>query len=216
MRRGPLGGWRGIGLLALVVALAIPAVAAAVGISLNRSPAPPQAIQRGAGTENIDFSITYQTVADSWAPRFARPGGRRGAARTVSAAGQPSPINGVDSYSPPVNAAVGRYRASVDFFAIPGRPSRSSALVVFDVADQLGTLQVVKFEDVNGNGSRDAGEPGVPGWTFRLTNPQGNGSVVVTGADGTVTITERAGGPVDDHRGDRPAVGGDHPGEPAR
>jgi uncharacterized repeat protein (TIGR01451 family) len=188
MRRGPLGGWRGIGLLALVVALAIPAVAAAVGISLNRSPAPPQAIQRGAGIENIDFSITYQTVADSWATRFADPSGATVGGRTVSAAGQPSPINGVDSYNPPVNAAVGRYRASVDFFAVPG-VLESSALVVFDVADQLGTLQVVKFEDVNGNGSRDAGEPGVPGWTFRLTNPQNNGSVVVTGADGTATIT---------------------------
>ncbi len=28
----------------------------------------------------------------------------------------------------------------------------------------------------------------MPGWSFRLTNPQGNGSVVSTGADGTVTV----------------------------
>ncbi len=187
MRRGPLGGWRGMGLLALMIALAIPAVAAAVGISLNRSPAPPQAVQRGAGTEQVDFSITYQTVADSWALRFSDPAGGVVQQQTVSAAGQPSPINQVGAYSPPVNAAVGRYRATVDFFSTP-QNLEASALVVFDVADQLGTLQIVKFEDVNGNGSRDAGEPGVPGWTFRLTNPQGNGSVVVTGADGTVTI----------------------------
>ncbi|HTI32994.1 MAG TPA: SdrD B-like domain-containing protein [Miltoncostaea sp.] len=187
MRRGPLRGWRGIGLLALLIALAIPTMAAAVGISLNRSPAPPQAVQRGAGTENVDFSITYQTVADSWALRFADPSGGIVQQQTVSAAGQPSPINQVGAYAPPVNAAVGRYRASVDFFSTPGT-LEASALVVFDVADQLGTLQIVKFEDVNGNGSRDPGEPGVPGWTFRLTNPQGNASVVVTGADGTITI----------------------------
>ncbi|HET6692542.1 MAG TPA: SdrD B-like domain-containing protein [Miltoncostaeaceae bacterium] len=187
MRRGPLGGWRGIGVLALIIALAIPAVAAAVGISLNRSPAPPQAVQRGGGTQNVDFSITYQTVADSWALRFADPAGGVVQQQTVSAAGQPSPINQVGAYSPPANAAVGRYRASVDFFAVPG-VLEASALVTFDVADQLGTLQIVKFEDVNGNGSRDAGEPGVPGWTFRLTNPQANGSVVVTGADGTITV----------------------------
>ena len=87
MRRGPLGGWRGIGLLALVIALAIPAVAAAVGISLNRSPAPPQAVQRGGGTENVDFSITYQTVADSWALRFSDPSGGVVQQQTVSAAG---------------------------------------------------------------------------------------------------------------------------------
>jgi uncharacterized repeat protein (TIGR01451 family) len=170
-----------------MLALAIPAVAAAVGISLNRSPAPPQAVQRGAGIENIDFSITYQTVADSWASRFLDPSGGVVGGRTVSSAGQPSPINQVDQYSPPVNAPVGRYRATVDFFSTPGT-LEASALVVFDVADQLGTLQIVKFEDVNGNGSRDAGEPGVPGWTFRLTNPQGNASVVVTGSDGTITI----------------------------
>ena len=60
--------------------------------------------------------------------------------------------------------------------------------MVFDVADSLGTLQLVKFEDVNGDGVRQAGEPGVPGWVFRLTNPQGNTSVAVTGRDGTVTI----------------------------
>ena len=38
------------GLLAALLLLAIPAVASAVGISLNRTPAPPQAIQRGVGT----------------------------------------------------------------------------------------------------------------------------------------------------------------------
>jgi uncharacterized repeat protein (TIGR01451 family) len=88
---------------------------------------------------------------------------------------------------PPANAALGRYRATVDFNSTPGG-FEASAAVVFDVADQLGTLQLVKFEDVNGNGSRDPGEPGVPGWDFSLVNPQGNGSSVETGADGTLTI----------------------------
>ena len=188
MRRGPLRGWRRIGLLALLVALAIPAVAAAIGISLNRSPAPPQAIQRGGGTEQVDYSITFQTVADSWALRFSDPaGGVVQSSSTSAGPGTTSPINQTGSYAPPASATLGRYRATVDFFSTPGT-LEASALVVFDVADQLGTLQIVKFEDVNGNGIRDAGEPGVPGWTFRLTNPQGNGSVVITGADGTITI----------------------------
>lgn len=176
-----------IGVLAVLIALVVPAIAAAVGISLNRSPAPPQAIQRGTGTENVDFSITYQTVADSWALRFADPSGAVVQQQTVSASGQRSPINQTGSYAPPGGASVGRYRATVDFFSTPST-LEASALVVFDVADQLGTLQVVKFEDVNGNGVRDPGEPGVPGWTFKLTNPQGNRSVVVTGSDGAVTI----------------------------
>lgn len=186
MRRGPLGGWRGIGLLALVIVLAVTAVAAAAGISLDRSPSPPQAVQRGAGTENANFTITYQTIADSWSLRFTDPAGSVVQQQTVPAPGVPSPIVQAGAYSPPVNAAVGRYRATVDFNA--SGSLEASALVVFDVADQLGTLQIVKFEDINGNGSRDPGEPGVPGWQFRLVNPQGNGSAVATGADGTITI----------------------------
>ena len=187
MRRGPLGGWRRAVLLALAVALAVPAVASAIGITLNRAPAPPSAIQRGTGTESVDFSITYQTVADSWNLRFSDPSGTVVQQETQSVAGQPSPINVQRTFSPGSAAPVGRYRATVNFFSSPNS-LESSALVVFDVADQLGTLQVVKFEDVNGNGVRDLGEPGVPGWTFRLTNPQGNGSVVSTGSDGTITI----------------------------
>lgn len=187
MRRGPLSRRRVAVVLALAVALATPAVASAIGISLDRSPAPPQAIQRGVGTQQVDFSITYQTIADAWALRFSDPAGGIVQDETRSVAGQPSPINDARGYSPGAGATVGRYRATVDFFSTPGQ-LESSALVTFDVADQLGALQLVKFEDVNGNGSRDAGEPGVPGWSFRLVNPQGNGSVASTGADGTITI----------------------------
>lgn len=174
-------------LAAMVVALAVPAVASAVGISLNRSPAPPSAIQRGAGTETVDFSITYQTIASSWSLRFTDPLGALVQQESLSVAGLPSPINVQRSFNPSASAPVGRYRATVDFFSSPGS-LEASALVVFDVADQLGSLQVVKFEDVNGNGIREAGEPGVPSWTFRLTNPQGNGSVISTGTDGAVTV----------------------------
>ena len=187
MRPGPLGGWRRTLLAAMVVALAVPAVASAIGITLNRSPAPPSAIQRGTGTETVDFAITYQTVASSWNLRFTDPLSAIVQQETQSVAGQPSPINAQRSFSPAPSAPVGRYRATVDFFSTPNS-LESSALVVFDVADQLGAIQLVKFEDINGDGVRQPGEPGVPGWSFRLTNPQGNGSVVSTGSDGTITV----------------------------
>jgi uncharacterized repeat protein (TIGR01451 family) len=174
-------------LAVMAVALAVPAVASAIGISLNRSPAPPSAVQRGSGSQSVDFAITYQTVAANWALRFTDPTGAVVQQESVPVPGQPSPIIGQRTYNPPPTAAVGRYRATVDFFS-SGANLESSALVVFDVADQLGSLQLVKFEDVNGNGIRDLGEPGVPNWSFRLTNPQGNGSVAATGPDGTVTI----------------------------
>lgn len=187
MRRRPQGGWRGAVILALVAMLAVPAVASAIGISLNRSPAPPQAVQRGSGTQMADFAITYQTIANSWALTFTDPSGAIAQQETQSVPRVPSPINATRPFSPGAGATVGRYRATVDFYSAPAT-LESSALVTFDVADQLGTLSLVKFEDLNGNGTRDPGEPGVPGWAFRLTNPQGNGSVASTGADGTITI----------------------------
>ena len=73
MRRGLVGGWRGVLMVALVAALAVPAVASAIGISLDRSPAPPSAVQRGVGSETVNFTITYQTVAANWALRFSDP-----------------------------------------------------------------------------------------------------------------------------------------------
>jgi uncharacterized repeat protein (TIGR01451 family) len=188
MRRGPLGGaWRLSLLTALLAGLALPSLASAIGISLDRSPAPPQAIQRGVGTETFNFTITYQTIADSWTMRVTDPSGVVQQPTGASVAGQPSPINGTGQFSPSAGAPLGRYRSTVDFFSTPAS-LESSAFVTFDVADQLGTLQLVKYEDVNGNGNREPGEPGVPGWVFRLTNPQGNPSVTSTGADGSATI----------------------------
>src|SRR5690606_30858140 len=105
------------------------------------------------------------------------------------AGGQTGTITGGATWQPTAGSPEGRYRATLDFYSFPNpAAAEASALVTFDVAHQVGTIQLVKFEDLNGNGVRDAGEPGVPGWTFRLVNPQGNGSVVVTGPDGTVTI----------------------------
>jgi uncharacterized repeat protein (TIGR01451 family) len=188
MRRGPLGGWRGVGLAALLLVLCVPAIAlGAVGITLTRAPAPPQAIQRGAGTEQLNFQITYETIAESWALRVTDPFGTSVLSESQNIGGQPSPITATRTYSPSAGAVIGRYRANVDFFSTPNS-LEANAGVVFDVADQLGTLSLVKYEDLNGNGTREANEPGVPGWVFRVTNPQGNASVVSTGPDGTIAI----------------------------
>jgi uncharacterized repeat protein (TIGR01451 family) len=175
-------------LVAIAVALAVPAVASAIGISLDRSPAPPAAVQRGVGVQTVNFTISYQTIPANWLLRFSDPSlNTVQSENAVIPPNAQSPIIAARTFAPSGSAPLGRYRASVDFFSA-GNNLESSALVVFDVADQLGAIQVVKFEDVNGNAVRDAGEPGVPGWSFRLTNPQNNGSVVSTGVDGTVTV----------------------------
>jgi uncharacterized repeat protein (TIGR01451 family) len=178
------------GLLAALLLLAIPAVASAVGISLNRVPAPPQAIQRGVGIENVEYAVTWDSAGDHITTTVTDPSGliAKQQAQNVAPPLPQGSANGSLQFSPLAGAPIGRYKATVDFFSNPGSSIEASALVVFDVADSLGTLQLVKFEDLNGDGIRQAGEPGVPGWVFRLTNPQGNTSVGVTGPDGTVTI----------------------------
>jgi cysteine-rich repeat protein len=48
-----------------------------------------------------------------------------------------------------------------------------------------GQIFVLKFKDLNGNGLKDAGEPGMPGWTITVTGPSGT-VVGTTNAAGTV------------------------------
>lgn len=184
-QRRPVTPWM-IGLLAGLVMLAVPTAASAIGISLNRAPAPPQAVLRGAGTEQITYDITFETRAERIVTSVTGPGGVTPLAQTETVTGQASPITRTVPFAPTASAQVGRYTARVEFYSSIGL--ENTATTVFDVADQLGALQLLKFEDLNGNGSRDAGEPGVPGWTFRLVNPQGNPSEATTGADGSVTI----------------------------
>ena len=46
---------------------------------------------------------------------------------------------------------------------------------------KLGEICGVKFNDLNGNGKKDDGEPGLAGWTITLTP---GGATMVTDADG--------------------------------
>lgn len=173
-------------LLFLVSLLAVAQTALGAGISLDRSPTPPQAIAPGQGAEQINFTITFQTVADRYTFTITDARGTQVVARSESVTGRPSPITGAQTWTPAAGTPPGRYTAAVQFYSSAGL--ESTATVIFDVSDQLGTLKLTKFEDVNGNGRFDTGEPLVPNWRFRLTNPQGNQSQVSTGADGTVTL----------------------------
>lgn len=172
--------------VAVLVAGLLPAVAGAQGITLTRTPAPPQAIVQ-AGTESIGYTVTYGTIADSFRLSIFDPAGTLLLSEPTSIANQPSPLTGTRDFVPGSAAPLGRYRAQLDFFSFPSQ-LETSAFVTFDVADALGTIGLVKFEDLNGNGTREPDEPGVPGWRFNLVNPQGNGTVVATGPDGTISI----------------------------
>lgn len=178
-------------LVAVVLALAAMFAAASgalgAGIQFDRSISPPQAVVPGSGTQVFTFNITFTSTANRYEFTVFDPNGTQvSATEVVSTPGAQSPIAGTRTWTPPAGTPAGRYQAEVRFFSSTG--FEAQARVTFDVAAQLGSLRLVKFEDLNGNGSRDGGEPGVPNWTFNLTNPQGNPSDARTGTDGTVTI----------------------------
>ncbi|MDD4650980.1 MAG: SdrD B-like domain-containing protein [Methanothrix sp.] len=51
------------------------------------------------------------------------------------------------------------------------------------------SISGMKFEDLNGNGAKDAGEPGLAGWTIRLKKGATVVSSAVTAADGSYSFT---------------------------
>lgn len=185
---------RRVAAAAVFAATALAGVGSALGagITLDRSPSPPQAIRLGTGVEQITFGISYTSTPVRYELRVKDQAGVLLKFDNVQVpGGTSSPITGSTTFTPGPGAAAGRYRVELDFFSVEGGLTpETTASAIFDVAPELGALTLVKFEDLNGNGVREAGEPGVPGWRFDLKNPQGNTSGAVTGADGSVTYSE--------------------------
>jgi uncharacterized repeat protein (TIGR01451 family) len=167
-----------------VLALAIPGMARAAGITLNRDIAPPQAVQKTVGTLNITWQVTFDTHPLNTALTITGPGGIQPVNH------QPVAVGGAYPFTPGPTMPDGRYTITLEFYSqeIGATTPEATATATFDVATQIGTLQLVKYEDLNGDGQRSPNEPGVPGWQFNLTNPQGNPTTARTGADGTVMV----------------------------
>jgi len=185
---------RRVALAALIAGaslLSVPAFAAAAGIALNRVPAPPKAITP-TQAERIDYSITFDSNPISQMLKVTGPAGPSDIklAEPTSLTGRTSPVSGVRDFSPGVGASQGRYTVALEFFSNAGGPlvPETTATAIFDVASALGNLQLIKWEDVDGDGVRDPGEPGLPSWRFNLRNPSGNPSSAATGTEGSTTL----------------------------
>jgi uncharacterized repeat protein (TIGR01451 family) len=77
-----------------------------------------------------------------------------------------------------------------------GTPENSMCDDVTDSDDAVVTVTYsiagMKFNDLNGNGSWDAGEPGLSGWTINLAGPVSG--TTTTAADGSYTFTNLGAG----------------------
>jgi serine-aspartate repeat-containing protein C/D/E len=71
---------------------------------------------------------------------------------------------------------------------------RSVSGVLFGNRPVGGTISGVKFNDVNGNGVRDGGEPGLSGVTIRVTDASSNVTTTTTDASGGFSFTGLAAG----------------------
>ena len=85
--------------------------------------------------------------------------------------------------------------------AVPGTISapinfanRTSSGNLFGNRALTGTISGVKFNDVNGNGVRDADEPGLPGVEIHLTNASGAVTTTTSDAAGAFSFTNLSAG----------------------
>jgi serine-aspartate repeat-containing protein C/D/E len=87
--------------------------------------------------------------------------------------------------APPVP---GTSQATINF------AQRSVSGVLFGNRAIAGTVSGVKFNDVNGNGVRDAGEAGLAGVTIRITDASGTVTTTTSDASGAFSFTGLAAG----------------------
>lgn len=207
-------------LLAVLAVFAAPAAANAASINLSRFPAPPEAVKNdGAHQVRFNYQIDYTTTAVRRVTRILD--GRTvadgvpvaGTQVTTSMAGQPSPfISPTETYTIPAGLPAGRYLVEVRFYsqefcdnatctgAADDANYEQRAIVEFGVAAATGDITVRKFEDVNGDGIRQAQEPGIANWAFQVTSPNANlvgtrtDSFATSGA-GTFTLSSVPAGP---------------------
>lgn len=73
-----------------------------------------------------------------------------------------------------------------------GRIVSLAGLAVFGepvAAAPPGNISGMKFNDLNGNGIKDAGEPGLADWTIMLTSPDGTNMSVITDSSGNYSFS---------------------------
>ena len=198
--------WAAILVSIVAVLLVSPAYGAL--ISLNRSPEPPQCIRNdGTEAENYNYTVTFSTIANYYTDVIRDPSSTivRGIFYDCTGnnaglvppgfqyvnigSGCPSPISRTQTFNPGAGAALGRYEIEISFFSIQGGSAfEAKAAVTFYVCLTKGNLVITKFNDLNANGVRDPGEPGVANWLMTIQTPIGDTVGRLTDGSGLVTL----------------------------
>ena len=170
------------------------ALGAQAGITLNRAPAPPQAVKAGSGVVTIGYEIVYDSRGLRIVTRIKNLAEQ---VLTTIETRQLNDANAVPgrritgnlSWAVPANLPAGTYVVATQFFSTSNSAvAEATAENSFEVAAELGDIRATAFDDSNGNGIRDTGEPGLTGWTFEITSPGGGLSSFPTIAGGSVSI----------------------------
>ncbi len=155
------------------------------GIQLDRSISPPQAVVPGTGTQVFNFNISFTSTANRYEFTVYDPNGTPvSATETVLTPGAQSPSRATAPGRRPRERPPA-VQAEIRFFSSTG--FEAQARVTFDVAAQLGSLRLVKFETSTGTAA--ATPVSRASRTGRSTSSTaGRPSDARTGTDGTVTI----------------------------
>jgi hypothetical protein len=186
---------------------------ATADITLNRDPAPPQQVTNdGSGQIAYEFALNFDSNPDRAVVTVYRPNGTKLPTVPYDLEGSTSPVDFSGVIPIPAGSPAGTYNISVDYYtdtdidgpnanacmASPNNTPKSpnaciedSAIVNFLVTSQPSVI-LTKFQDLNRDGSRQAGEPTLSGWTFDLTNAAGApvaGSPFVTDSTGRIVLS---------------------------
>jgi hypothetical protein len=91
----------------------------------------------------------------------------------------------------------GIYRCVINYFSNDFTSKNNASTQEFEILSaptSSGNISGVEFNDLNDNGKRDLGEPGLASWTIVLTRPDGFNETAITNLDGTYIFSNISAG----------------------
>lgn len=167
---------------------------AATTAAITANPGPPQALRNdGAGVLTYTYTLSWDSTPDSYVISIINPSGVTVSSSSFPMSGGPGSLSDSGTYTVPGGAPTGRWRVRIQYFNTLFLEAEAAQDFLVDSATGAATL--VKFNDLDGDGVRDDGEPGIAGWSITLTRAAGGVSTdpitrtYTTGTDGSVTVS---------------------------